>query len=76
MNVQDIMQTHLVTVTPDTSLAQAQRHMIEHHIRHLPMRRTSLVGLITDRDIRDALPSPATTLTKGELNNHQLKLVG
>ena len=28
----------------------------------------SLVGLVTDRDLRNALPSQATTLTQGELN--------
>jgi CBS domain-containing protein len=68
MQVVDMMQTHIVTATPDMSLAQAQRHMHDHCIRHLPVVvDTALVGLVSDRDIRDVLPSPATTLSKGEI---------
>jgi CBS domain-containing protein len=43
--------------------------MRDHHIRHLPVvSDLSLVGLVTDRDLRNALPSQATTLTQRELN--------
>lgn len=68
MQVHDIMQKHVITATPDMSLARAQRLMHEHHSRHLPVvsgRR--LVGIVTDRDLREASPSPATTLSQGEI---------
>lgn len=68
MQVRAIMHTDVVTATPDMSIAQAWRLMHDRHIRHLPVvsgRR--LVGIITDRDIRDAMPSPATTLSRGEI---------
>jgi acetoin utilization protein AcuB len=69
MKAKDMMHRDVVKASPDTSLAQAQRLMREHHIRHVPVVSGSkLVGLVTDRDLRNASPSQATTLTKGEIN--------
>ena len=69
MKAKDMMRTNVVKASADTSLARAQRLMREHHIRHLPVVSGSkLVGLVTDRDLRNASPSQATTLTKGEIN--------
>ncbi len=69
MKARDMMQADVVTATPDMSLAQGQRLMHDKGIRHLPVVSDAhLVGIVTDRDIRDAAPSPATTLTKGEIN--------
>jgi acetoin utilization protein AcuB len=68
MQISAMMQKEVVTATPDMSLAQVQRLMRDRHIRHVPVvsgRR--LVGLVTDRDIRDATPSPATTYSRGEI---------
>jgi CBS domain-containing protein len=63
-----MMQTHVVTATPDMSLAQVQRLMHDQHIRHVPViSGKRLVGMVTDRDIREAAPSPATTLSRGEI---------
>ncbi|HEV8661910.1 MAG TPA: CBS and ACT domain-containing protein [Candidatus Methylomirabilis sp.] len=62
------MQPEVVTVTPGTSVAGASRLLQEHRIRHLPVvERGRLVGIITDRDIRRVLPSPATSLEVHEL---------
>jgi acetoin utilization protein AcuB len=66
--VRAMMQTAVVTATPDMSLAEAQRRMRAQRIRHLPVvSGTRLVGIVTDRDLRDATPSPATTLSRGEI---------
>lgn len=68
MQVRAMMQQDVVTATPDMSLAQAQRLMREKGIRHVPVvSGNRLVGIVTDRDVRDASPSPATTLTRGEI---------
>ena len=68
MQVRAMMQPEVVSATPDMSLAQVQRMMHSHRIRHLPVvSGKRLVGMVTDRDIRDAAPSPATTLSKGEI---------
>jgi acetoin utilization protein AcuB len=42
--------------------------MREKRIRHLPVvTGQRLVGMVTDRDLREAAPSPATTLSRGEI---------
>ena len=68
MQVGAMMQKQLITATPDMPLADVQRLMQEHQIRHVPVvSGKRLVGIITDRDLREASPSPATTLTRGEI---------
>jgi CBS domain-containing protein len=68
MGIGIMMQKQVITATPAMSLAEVQRVMRDHHIRHLPVvSRKRLIGMITDRDIREASPSPATTLTRGEI---------
>src|SRR3546814_3083493 len=50
------------------SVTGASRLLQEHRIRHLPVvEKGCLVGIITDRDIRRVLPSPATSLEAHEL---------
>ena len=69
MKVGEIMQKDVVSATPNMSLAQVQRLMHDKRIRHIPVvSGNRLVGIVTDRDIREASPSPATTLTRGEIN--------
>ncbi|MDH3598469.1 MAG: CBS domain-containing protein [Candidatus Tectomicrobia bacterium] len=69
MKAQDIMQRDVATATPDISLAQGRRLMQDKSIRHLPIvSGAHLAGIVTDRDIREAAPSLATTLSKGEVN--------
>jgi acetoin utilization protein AcuB len=68
MQVSHVMQRTVVTVTPEMSLAEVQRLMREKRIRHLPVvSGKKLVGIVTDRDIREAMLSPATTLSRGEI---------
>jgi CBS domain-containing protein len=68
MGIGVMMQQRVITATPEMSLAEVQRLMRDHHIRHMPVvSGQRLVGMITDRDIREASPSPATTLTRGEI---------
>ena len=71
LRVRSLMHTPLITVTPEMSLAEAHHLMRAHHIRHLPVVRgpgyQRLVGMLTDRDLREATPSPATALTRGRI---------
>ena len=71
IRVRSMMHTPIITVTPEMSLTEAQRLMRDHHIRHVPVVSgpgyQRLVGMLTDRDLREALPSPATTLTRGKI---------
>jgi CBS domain-containing protein len=63
------MTSELITITPQTSLPEAQQIMLEHRIRRLPVTdRGRLVGILTLGDIREAKASDATTLSVYELN--------
>lgn len=55
------MKTELVTLLPDQTLREAVRLEMQRKIRHIPVvDGTTLVGIVTDRDIKRALPSPLT----------------
>src|SRR5262245_14669807 len=67
MQMSDVMTRSVITAPPGMALALAQRLMSDHGIRHLPVVQAGqLVGLVSDRDLRQALPSPMTTLTPAE----------
>ena len=69
MLVEDIMRTAVVTITPKTSLPAAVRLMRQRGIRHLPVVDDEvLVGIVSDRDLKQAMASPATSLETHELN--------
>ncbi len=68
MLVREWMTKDTITVEPTTSVEAAWRLMQERRIRHLPVVvEGRLVGIVTDRDLRRVLPSPATSLEIHEL---------
>lgn len=70
MPVQNWMTTDVVSVGPDTSLLKVGKLMKDHHIRRIPVvdENGQVVGIISDRDVRDASPSKATTLDMYEMH--------
>lgn len=57
MLVRSRMTPDVLTVTPTTTLGEALRITREHAIRHLPvLDGETLVGLVSDRDLRLAAP--------------------
>jgi len=75
MQIRDYMNPSPITVTPETSVADARDLLRQHGIRHLlVVEDERLVGIITDRDIRLVLPSPATSLSVWEINYLLAKL--
>ena len=63
------MTANPVIVNPDTSVAEAKEMMSKNKFRRLPVVKDGkLLGIITDRDLREVAPSPATTLSKHEAN--------
>jgi len=61
MLVKNRMTADPVAVAPGDSLAHALRLTREHRIRHLPVvDGGELAGILSDRDIRLAMPSPLT----------------
>jgi CBS domain-containing protein len=69
MKVRDLMTATPITTDPDTGVLEARRIMLDRRIRHLLVTDgPKLVGIVTDRDIRLNLPSPATSLSVWEIN--------
>jgi len=69
VNVRDLMTKEPLTVSLDTPVVEARRTMVDRRIRHLLVTDGGrLAGIVTDRDIRLNLPSPATSLSVWEIN--------
>ena len=60
-----------VTIRSDASLGEAIRLLVKHNIRELPVvERGRLVGIITDRDIRQVSPSYPLFRDEEEIRTH------
>ncbi|MGI8747556.1 MAG: CBS and ACT domain-containing protein [Deinococcus sp.] len=71
MLVRDWMTPAPVTVTPGTPVLEALKVLGERGFRRLPVvepETGDLIGITTRKDLRDAAPSKATTLSVWELN--------
>lgn len=68
MLIKDWMAKDVLTVDENTSLMRATRIMKESSIRRLPVvSHGRLIGIVTDRDVKDASPSKTTSLDIHEL---------
>jgi acetoin utilization protein AcuB len=68
MLVRNWMSPNPVTIDEEDSMQEAIKLMKQHGIRMLPvMRRGRLVGVVTDRDLKRASASDATTLDVHEM---------
>jgi acetoin utilization protein AcuB len=69
MTVKELMTPSPITTGPETPVLEARQLMIQKRIRHLlVVEGPKLLGIVTDRDIRLNLPSPATSLSVWEVN--------
>ena len=69
MKIRDLMTEKPITVDLNTPVLEARQIMLGKRIRHLLVTDgPKLAGMVTDRDIRLNLPSPATSLSVWEIN--------
>lgn len=70
MLVKERMSRHPITIRPDMSLHDALRVMHDEKVRRLPVvnKEDKLVGIVLEKDLLYASPSPATSLSVYELN--------
>ena len=70
MRVKHLMSRVVVSVPGKTPVLEARALMLKEGIRHLLIVDDErLQGIVTDRDIRLNLPSPATSLSVWEINH-------
>ena len=70
MYVGKVMHTDLQTVPPTTSLIRAREIIETRKISHLLVvnARNDLIGIVSDRDLKQNWASPAVALSRHELN--------
>lgn len=70
MLVRNKMTPNVITASPDTTLADALKLTRGNRIRHLPIvQNQRLVGLVTDRDLRLAMPP----VWASDTDHHELR---
>lgn len=59
-----------ITIGPEANFFEARSLIHDKGVRHLPVvdKENNLIGIVTDRDVREAAPSDATLLSVQELN--------
>jgi len=90
MFISESMTRKLVTISQTTAIVEARDLMKSNNIRHLPVVDATgrLVGMVTDRDIRSAIPreryhqpdvggemDPFTGITAGDIMSRDLIVV-
>lgn len=71
----DWMTREVITISPNTSLVEAHRLMMEKRIRRLPVIHDGrLVGIVTLGDVRGAEPAHASSLNIWESDHLLAKL--
>ena len=70
MLVRERMTTPAVTITPETPFQEALKLMRDKKFRRLPVVDSAckIVGIVSERDMLHASPSPATSLSVWEVN--------
>ena len=76
MFIKRIMTHNPITVRPETTVPEAQAVLKREKIHHLPVldKNNRLVGIVTEKDLLYASPSPATTLNVYEMSDLLAKL--
>jgi acetoin utilization protein AcuB len=69
MFVGERMSRPVITVSPDMPITDALIMLRKEHIRRAPvMKEGKLVGIVSEKDLLNASPSSATTLSVWEMN--------
>ncbi len=71
MLVEEIMNKSVPTLYPDNTIEEALQLLKEKRIRHIPVinKQREVVGVVTDRDLKEATPSSLGNEDRGILNS-------
>ena len=70
MLVSERMSRHPITIKQDVGIEEALKIMRDEKVRRLPVlnRRGKLAGIVSEKDLLLASPSPATSLSIHEMH--------
>lgn len=70
MLVKERMSSPVISIDPDTPIMEALKTMQSRRIRRMPVisKKGKMVGIVSDKDLLNAAPSDATTLSVWEMN--------
>ena len=70
MLVYERMTRHPITISPSTPVADALQMMRENKVRRFPVldKKNKLVGIVTEKELLYASPSPVTSLSIHEIH--------
>jgi acetoin utilization protein AcuB len=69
MLVKERMSRQPILASPDLTVSEALNQMKKEHIRRMPVvdKQGKLIGIVSDKDLLQASPSPATSLSVWEI---------
>jgi acetoin utilization protein AcuB len=69
MLVGERMSRPVITISPDMPISEAMNLIKTEHVRRFPVVKDGkLLGIVSDKDLLNASPSPVTTLSIWEMN--------
>ncbi|MFD2926244.1 acetoin utilization AcuB family protein [Halobacillus naozhouensis] len=77
MKVEEIMNKDVITMSPDDCIETALKLLNAHRIRHIPIvdQQNCVIGIVSDRDVRDASPSIFDDPEQSEQLNHPIQSI-
>jgi acetoin utilization protein AcuB len=77
MLVEEIMKREVITLPPNEKIETALHLLHKHRIRHIPIvnEQNEVIGIISDRDVRDASPSIFAQTTNPEELQKEIKTI-
>lgn len=77
MLIEQIMKKDVITLPPSATIANAISLLEEHRIRHIPIvdDNKKIIGIISDRDLRDASPSIFESAIEKPQLNHKVQSI-
>ena len=78
LRVAAVMTPRPVTCHPDDHLLDAAARMEQNRVRHLPVvdGRGALLGMLSDRDVRDAIGDPSRWMEDTDTQLEELRVSG
>lgn len=77
MLVEEIMNKDVISMQPNATIAEALQLLQVNRIRHIPIINgdVQVIGIVSDRDVRDASPSIFDKQSKGNVLQNEIQSI-